>query len=91
MVVLDDADLSTAISCAANGAYGGTGQKCTASSRLIVQEGIYQKVYEGLVEHIKNIKVGTFLKEGQQMGPVSNQAQYESNLEYIEIGKKRPN
>ena len=88
LVVLDDADLSTAISCAANGAFGGTGQKCTASSRLIVQEGIYQKFIEGLVEHIKNIKVGHALEEGSQMGPVSNQAQYESNLEYIEIGKK---
>jgi len=88
LVVLDDADLSTAISCAANGAYGGTGQKCTASSRLIVQEGIYQKFIEGLVEHIKKIKVGHALDEGSQMGPVSNQAQYESNLEYVEIGKK---
>ncbi len=88
LVVLDDADLATAISCAANGAFGGTGQKCTASSRLIVQEGIYSKFIEGLLDHIKNIKVGHALDEGSQMGPASNQAQLESNLNYVEIGKK---
>lgn len=88
LVVMDDADLNTAISCASNGAYGGTGQKCTASSRLIVHEKIYKQFIEGLVENIKNIKVGHALDEATQMGPVSSQAQYESNLKYIEIGKK---
>ena len=88
LVVLDDADLPTAINCAANGAYGGTGQKCTASSRIIVQEGIYKKFIEGLTDHISKIKVGHALEEGSQMGPASNQSQFESNLNYIEIGKK---
>lgn len=87
LVVMDDADLNTAIACAANGAYGGTGQKCTASSRLIVHESIYQKFIDGLIENIKNLKVGHALDAGTQMGPASNQSQYESNLNYVEIGK----
>ena len=87
LVVMEDANLNTAISCAANGAYGGTGQKCTASSRLIVHEDIYAKFVEGLIENIKNLKVGHALDEGTQMGPASNESQYESNLSYIEIGK----
>ena len=87
LVVMDDADLQTAITCASNGAYGGTGQKCTASSRLIVHENIYKDFVDGLIENIKNIKVGHALDEGTQMGPASNQSQYESNLNYVEIGK----
>ncbi len=87
LVVMDDANLETAIACAANGAYGGTGQKCTASSRLIVHEDIYTKFVEGLVDNIKNLKVGHALDEGTQMGPASNELQYKSNLNYIEIGK----
>mgnify|MGYP001176189009 FL=1 len=87
LVVMEDANLNTAITCAANGAYGGTGQKCTASSRLIVHEDIYAKFVEGLIENIKNLKVGHALDEGTQMGPASNESQYESNLSYIEIGK----
>jgi aldehyde dehydrogenase (NAD+) len=87
LVVMDDADLQTAIACASNGAYGGTGQKCTASSRLIVHENIYKDFVDGLIENIKNIKVGHALDEGTQMGPASNQSQYESNLNYVEIGK----
>ncbi len=87
LVVMDDADLKTAITCAVNGAYGGTGQKCTASSRLIVHENIYKDFVKGLLESIKNLKVGHALDEGTQMGPASNQSQFESNLDYIEVGK----
>ncbi len=87
LVVMDDADLKTAITCAVNGAYGGTGQKCTASSRLIVHEKIYKDFVKGLLESIKNLKVGHALDEGTQMGPASNQSQFESNLNYIEVGK----
>ena len=88
LVVMDDADLKTAITCAVNGAYGGTGQKCTASSRLIVHENIYRDFVKGLLESIKNLKVGHALDEGTQMGPASNQSQFESNLNYIEVGKR---
>jgi acyl-CoA reductase-like NAD-dependent aldehyde dehydrogenase len=74
---MEDADLKTAIACAANGAYGGTGQKCTASSRLIVHENLYDDFVKGLIDNIKNLKVGHALDEGTQMGPASNEAQYE--------------
>ena len=87
LVVMDDADLKTAITCSVNGAYGGTGQKCTASSRLIVHENIYKDFVKGLLESIKDLKVGHALDEGTQMGPASNQSQFESNLEYVDIGK----
>ena len=87
LVVMDDADLTTAINCATNGAFGGTGQKCTASSRLIVHENIYKEFVDGLVESIKKLKVGHALDEGTTMGPASNQSQYESNLNYVEVGK----
>jgi len=87
LVVMEDADLKTAVSCAANGAFGGTGQKCTASSRLIVHQNIYKEFVSGLIDNIKNLKVGHALDEGTQMGPASNQSQYESNLNYVEVGK----
>ena len=87
LVVMDDADLTTAINCATNGAFGGTGQKCTASSRLIVHENIYKEFVDGLVESIKKLKVGHALDKGTNMGPASNQSQYESNLNYVEVGK----
>ena len=88
LVVMDDADLDIAVACATNGAYGGTGQKCTASSRLIVHEKVYKEFIEKLIENLKGLKVGHALEEGSQMGPVSSETQLQSNLDYIEIGKK---
>ena len=88
LVVMDDADLDIAVACATNGAYGGTGQKCTASSRLIVHEKIYKEFIEKLIENLKGLKVGHALEESSQMGPVSSETQLQSNLDYIEIGKK---
>jgi aldehyde dehydrogenase (NAD+) len=88
LVVMDDADLNIAVACATNGAYGGTGQKCTASSRLIVHEKVYKEFTEKLIESISALKVGHALEEGSQMGPVSSETQLQSNLDYIEVGKK---
>ena len=88
LVVMDDADLDIAVACATNGAYGGTGQKCTASSRLIVHEKVYKEFIEKLIENLKGLKVGHALEESSQMGPVSSETQLQSNLDYIEIGKK---
>lgn len=87
LVIMDDADLNIAVACATNGAYGGTGQKCTASSRLIVHEKVYKEFNEKLIESISSLKVGHALDEGSQMGPVSSETQLQSNLNYIEIGK----
>ncbi|MDA8484457.1 aldehyde dehydrogenase family protein [Pseudomonas resinovorans] len=87
LVVLDDADLPLAVECAVNGAFFGTGQKCTASSRLIVTEGIHDRFVEALVERIGQLKVGHPLREGVQIGPVIDERQLAQNLRYIEEAK----
>ena len=85
--VMDDADLDLAISIALGGAFGGTGQKCTASSRLIVHEGIHDAFVEKLVAGAKALKVGHALAEGTEIGPVASEEQLKDNLSYIDIGK----
>lgn len=85
LVVMDDADLDVAVACALTGAYGGTGQKCTASSRLIVHEGVHDAFVERMVAGIKAFKVGHALAEGTQIGPVVSAGQLEENLAYLEI------
>ncbi|EAR60206.1 aldehyde dehydrogenase family protein [Neptuniibacter caesariensis] len=88
LVVLDDADLENAVECAVGGAYGGTGQKCTASSRLIVTEGIHDRFVEAMVERMKKLVVGHPLKAGVHIGAVADARQMEQNLEYLELAKK---
>jgi aldehyde dehydrogenase (NAD+) len=87
LVVLNDADLDLAVQCAVNGAYFGTGQKCTASSRLIVEAGVHDEFVEKMITAIKALKVGNSLGEGTQIGAVVSERQLKQNLEYIEIGK----
>ncbi|OMH39265.1 aldehyde dehydrogenase family protein [Motiliproteus sp. MSK22-1] len=88
LVVLDDADLDNAVECAVGGAYGGTGQKCTASSRLIVTEGIHDRFVEAVIERMKKLVVGHPLKEGVHIGAVADARQMEQNLQYLELAKK---
>jgi aldehyde dehydrogenase (NAD+) len=88
LIVLDDADLATAVSCAINGAFFSTGQRCTASSRLIVTEGIHDRFVAAVVEGISKLKVDHALKDGTQIGPVVDQSQLEQDLSYLEIGRK---
>jgi aldehyde dehydrogenase (NAD+) len=88
LVVLDDADLATAVSVAVNGAYFQTGQRCTASSRLIVTQGIHDRFIDAMVERMKKLVVDDALKAGTEMGPVVDEKQLNKNLEYVEIGKK---
>jgi aldehyde dehydrogenase (NAD+) len=88
LVVLDDADLDVAVSCAVNGAFFQTGQRCTASSRLIVTEQIHDRFVTALVEGMKQLKVDHALKAGTQVGPVVDQKQLEQDLSYLEIGQK---
>ena len=88
LVVLDDADLDTAVSVAVNGAFFQTGQRCTASSRLIVTEQIHDRFVAAVVEGIKQLKVDHALKPGTQVGPVVDQSQLEQDQRYIEIGQQ---
>jgi len=88
LVVLDDADLPTAMSVAINGAYFQTGQRCTASSRLIVTEGIHDRFIDAMVERMKKLVVDDALKSGTEVGPVVDQKQLDKNLEYVAIGQR---
>jgi len=84
LVVLDDADLDLAVEAAFAGAYSGTGQKCTASSRLIVTEGIHDAFVDALVNRLAQAKVGPALEPGVQIGPVASEAQLASNQAWVE-------
>lgn len=86
LVVLDDADLDVAVDCAANGAFFSTGQRCTASSRLIVTEGIHDRFVEALVERMQSLVVGDAVAEGTHIGPVVDQSQLDQDESYIRIG-----
>jgi aldehyde dehydrogenase (NAD+) len=88
LVVLDDADLAVAVDCAVQGAYYSTGQRCTASSRFIVTQEIYERFVAALVERLETLAVDHALKDGTDIGPVSDASQLEKDLEYIEIGKR---
>src|SRR6266496_1691123 len=87
LVVLDDADLATAVNCAVQGAYYSTGQRCTASSRLIVTAGIHDRFVAAMTEKLKALKVGDALAPGTDIGPVVDQSQLDTDLKYLEIGK----
>jgi acyl-CoA reductase-like NAD-dependent aldehyde dehydrogenase len=88
MVVLDDADLTVAVEAAANSGFFSTGQRCTASSRLIVTEGIHDKFVAALTEKLKTIVVDNAMKPGTHVGPVVDERQLKTDTDYIEIGKK---
>ncbi|MCZ8316216.1 aldehyde dehydrogenase family protein [Phreatobacter sp.] len=87
LVVLDDADLAVAVECAANGAFFSTGQRCTASSRLIVTDGIHDKFVDALTERLKGLVVDDALKSGTHIGPVVDQSQLDQDEKYIAIGR----
>jgi len=88
LVVLDDADLDNAVDCAIDGAFLGTGQRCTASSRLIVTEGIHDRFVAALKDRLASLVVDDALKAGTQIGPVVDQIQFEQDLAYIDIGRR---
>jgi aldehyde dehydrogenase (NAD+) len=87
MVVLDDADLTVAVEAAANSGFFSTGQRCTASSRLIVTEGIHDKFVAALTEKLRTLNVDNAMKAGSHIGPVVDEKQLKTNTDYIEIGK----
>jgi len=87
LVVLDDADLDVAVECALNGAFFSAGQRCTASSRLIVADGIHDRFVQALTERMRKLVVGDPRTAGTQIGPVINDAQLRKILGYIELGQ----
>ncbi|UCG60883.1 MAG: aldehyde dehydrogenase family protein [Candidatus Zixiibacteriota bacterium] len=87
-IVMDDADIDLAVDGALWGAFGTTGQRCTATSRLIIHKAVADSMVSKLVERAKKLKVGNGLDESVEMGPCINQGQLETVLSYIEIGKK---
>jgi aldehyde dehydrogenase (NAD+) len=87
-VVLDDADLDTAVNVSLQSAFFSTGQRCTAASRLIVTQGIHEKFVSALTAKMKSLKVDDALKEGTDIGPVVDRQQLEQDLRYIELGRK---
>ena len=87
LVVLDDADLKVAVEVAVNGAYFSTGQRCTASSRLIVTEGIHDRFVEAVDRADEGLQVDDALKQGVHIGPVVDQSQLDQDLRYLKIGK----
>ncbi len=87
LVVLDDADLDVAVECAVQGAYGSTGQRCTASSRLIATRGVHDAFVEALAERLRSLRVGHALDPEVFYGPVASEAQLRQDLAYLEIGE----
>jgi alpha-ketoglutaric semialdehyde dehydrogenase len=88
LVVLDDADLPTAVNVAVQGAYFSTGQRCTASSRLIVTEGIHDRFVDAVTQKLSTLKVDNALTPGTEIGPVVEQPQLDTDLEYVSIGQR---
>jgi len=87
-VVLDDADLEVAVETVTQSAFFSTGQRCTASSRIIVTENIHDRFVAAVAERVRSLKVGDARGAGIQIGPVVDQNQLDQDVSYLEIGKK---
>ena len=88
VVVLADADLQLAMESTLAGAFASTGQRCTATSRVVIEEQIADKFLAALVERAKKYVVGDGMEPGVEMGPSVDENQMNSVLKYIDIGKK---
>ena len=88
LIVLDDADVETAVNAAVQGAYFSTGQRCTASSRLIATKGIHDRFVDALTAKLKALRVGDALEPSTDIGPVVSQEQLDIDLSYLEIGRQ---
>ncbi|MGA7712767.1 MAG: aldehyde dehydrogenase family protein [Rhizomicrobium sp.] len=88
LVVLDDAEFDRAVICALDGAFFASGQRCTASSRIIVTPGVYDRFVAALTQKVAGLKVGDALDPATKIGPVASAAQLNTVLEYIAIADK---
>lgn len=87
-IVMDDADLQLALDGVLWGAFGTTGQRCTATSRLLLHEKVYDRFLSMLVERTQKLRLGNGLKETTDVGPCINESQQKTNHSYVEIGLK---
>jgi len=87
LVILDDADLPTAVNVAVQGSYFSTGQRCTASSRLIVTAGIHDRFVAAVTDKLNTLRVDNALLQGTDIGPVVDASQLDQDLKYVAIGK----
>ncbi|MEZ8736051.1 MULTISPECIES: aldehyde dehydrogenase family protein [unclassified Vibrio] len=88
LVIADDADIQTAVDATIAGSFSGAGQKCTASSRLVVMDSIHDQYVEALIKRMSELKVGHALEEGVFMGPVVDGNQLEANLGWVERARQ---
>ena len=88
LIVLDDADLAVAVNVAVQGSYFSTGQRCTASSRLIVTEGIHDRFVDAVRAKLQSLKIDHALKAGTDIGPVVDERQLAGNLKYVALAAK---
>ena len=88
LIVMEDADMGLAIESTLQGAFGSTGQRCTATSRAIVVESIADEFVKRLAERTATLKVGNGAEPGVSMGPSVDQGQFKTVLDYLEIGKQ---
>ena len=88
LVVLDDADIDVAVECAIQGSFYSTGQRCTASSRLIVTEGVHDRFVAAMVERLRHLTVGDARKATTHMGPAVDESQLAQDLEYVDLGRR---
>ncbi|HYR34126.1 MAG TPA: aldehyde dehydrogenase family protein [Burkholderiales bacterium] len=88
LVVLDDANLEVAVNCAVQGGFFSTGQRCTASSKVIATQGIHDRFVAAVIEKMKALKIDDARKKGTDIGPVVDERQLSQNLDYLSIGQK---
>jgi aldehyde dehydrogenase (NAD+) len=89
VIVCDDADLDLAVSGFYNGAFGSTGQRCTATSRVIVQHAVADAFLERLLAQVSKMNIGNPLNADTDMGPSVDESQLKTVLDYIDIGKNQ--
>jgi aldehyde dehydrogenase (NAD+) len=88
IIIMDDADIDNAVEGSVWGAFGTSGQRCTASSRLIVHKKVYKKFVERFVDRVRRLRVGNGLDAKTDVGPVINEAAVEKIMGYIDIGQR---
>lgn len=88
LIIMDDADLETAVNCAISGSVISTGQRCTSNTRIICTPGIHDQVVERMVVQANNLRVGHALHAESQIGPVVDQKQLDTNFRYLDIADK---